>query len=259
MRVGKNRTLCLDLPYREMGALRVVLKGKQVGHLRKRVSHVRDFPTNGGRKTDGDTSRTMKDLLGGVTYLGTDTRFSPVAVAVEGNMTLTGTQRFYAKWTRGRHSRGPYPMGYHPMLPFGGYLYELNIIKVHWSLSRRQWKNFEKNKLEPQIRKASAYLAKARVRHFHRELAAYVMLLKSRFGPVAEQFLDYTIGRKLLVESAKRLKSLPARIDPATAAKFCEVLQNEVESFPAHVPQALEKCAAVGEKDPILKTIRRRK
>lgn len=256
--VGKNRTLCLDLPYREMGALRVVLKGNAVGRLRRLVSSIPVFPTSGGRRTDGDTSRTMKGLLGGETYLGTDTRFSPVALAVEGDMVLTASQRFYAKWRRRAHAPFFSKTPYETLLPFGGHLYELTITRVHWSLSYRQWKRFNKIKLEPQLLKAANLIRRGRIRAFHNSFADYVALFRSRFGVVAARFPDYAEARTLLVEWAKHIKSVPKRARPATVAKVCERMAEGVEAVPAVIEEALQRCAGLGGKHPTARRPRSR-
>jgi SAM-dependent methyltransferase len=162
LRTGDG-TLCLDLPHWEMGAVRYVLVGPEAQALGKKLPAHSTFPTSGDISSDGDPSPTLHGLLGGGGVKRSDVRFSPVAAS------LRGTARVRA--VTHPDGRGPGPV--HPLIPYGGVLYELEVTDVVWTYDRASWTRLRRSTLEPLARKAETSFRSGDLMAGHRAVAAY--------------------------------------------------------------------------------------
>jgi len=148
----KGGELALDLPHWEMGAQRYLLEGAEGAKLAKLVTSHRSFPTSGDIHSDGDTSATLREALGGGGFQRSDVRFSPVAVSLEGDAKLLARVHPDRALRVPRSIRGPGNPD--PRLPYGGALYELTVTQVHWTLDRRRWIQLTAQ-LRPHLAKAA--------------------------------------------------------------------------------------------------------
>jgi len=133
----KGGALALDLPHWEMGAQRYLLIGDQAVQLDQQLAKNTSFPTSGDIGSDGDTSATLREALGGGGFKRSDVRFSPVAVSLEGQAQLLSQVHPDRAMTVPPSIRGNTRSD--PRLPYGGTLYELTVSEVRWTLNRPGW------------------------------------------------------------------------------------------------------------------------
>ena len=131
---GSTGDLFIDLPHYEMGAMRYQLSGADAAGLAKLLPQSEIAPTAGDIGPDGDTTKTLRDLLGGGGYKRSEVRFSSVVVAVEGVATLAAVIDPNATGTalRLQHLTAPTDA----RVPWGGALYELAVTRVLFTYDR---------------------------------------------------------------------------------------------------------------------------
>ncbi len=127
-------TLCLDLPHWEMGAVRYVLTGPHAETLGKQLSANARFPTQGDIGSDGDLVGSLHAVLGGGGVKRSDVRFSPLAASLRGKVRV----RAVSHPDDGGGRRGP-GQPHHPLLPYGGVLYDLEVESLDWTLDHSTW------------------------------------------------------------------------------------------------------------------------
>jgi spermidine synthase len=122
--------LAIDLAHWEMGAARYLV-AHAPDRLGAALPAAARFPTQGDIASDGDTSATLRGLLGGGGVKRSDVRFSPVVAAVTGTARLISVIHPDAASGLPAAMRGPVV---DDRLPYGGALYELDVTEVHWTL-----------------------------------------------------------------------------------------------------------------------------
>lgn len=217
VRLSENGAIALDLPHWEMGAVRYLLTGATVAELSALLPGDAKFPTTGEIGSDGDTSHTLKGLLGGGDVMRADTRLSPVAA------TLTGTVRFRTAVDAdlvfgGRLLKDRAKPGPEPLLPYGGALYELEVTKIEWSFAQSDWARIERD-AAPRRAAALAALRKGDAVNGHIELAKYVDALERGVG-------GPRMGLLRGIREPRRIRDLLARVPtgapPYDHAVACE-------------------------------------
>lgn len=179
VRIGDE--LCLDLPHWEMGAIRYVLTGAEVDRLRARLAPSASFPTAGDIGSDGDLTPTLAQLLGGGGVKRSDVRFSPLAAKLTGTMQPRSITHPDDAWMpRGRELRRR-----HPMLPYGGVLYELEVESIDWSFDKAQWERLRSGALRSHLATTIAALERGEVKRAADALVVYRQALVDAFGSVA--------------------------------------------------------------------------
>lgn len=122
--------LALDLAHWEMGAARYLVMNAPA-QLGAALPAGARFPTLGDISSDGDTSATLRWLLGGGGVKRSDVRFSPVVAAVTGTARLISVIHPDAASDFAVEPHG------HVMddrIPWGGSLYRLDVTEVHWTI-----------------------------------------------------------------------------------------------------------------------------
>jgi predicted O-methyltransferase YrrM len=180
VRVGPQRTLCLDLLHWEMGAVRFVLGGAPAAGLEK-LAPPRESPSSGDLSTDGDLRDTLADSLGGAHGKRSDVRYSPTIVALRG--TATFREAVHADDLE--RVRGA---GRIALLPWGGVLYDLAVASVEWKLDLATWRTLRQGKLAPAVRRLHAAARAGDLRGAHGAAKEYVAALEATLGPWAPQF-----------------------------------------------------------------------
>jgi hypothetical protein len=148
-------TLCLDLPHWEMGAVRYVLTGPHAEILGKRLSTNARFPTQGDIGSDGDLVGSLHAVLGGGGVKRSDVRFSPLAASLRGKVRV----RAVSHPDDGGGRRGPGHFPHHPLLPYGGVLYDLEVESLDWTLDHATWLRSQAALRAPLDRCARAFRA----------------------------------------------------------------------------------------------------
>lgn len=196
---GEDGNLCLDLPHWEMGARRYILKGASVASLQKLLPAKFTFPTQGDLSTDGDVKKTLHSLLGGGGVKLNTVRFSPIAVAVEGNL-LPPKEGTRSKVVL---PKGP-PTGSGLRDPFDAGTFmreikeintnvqgEIDVDRVLFTLDMQQWKDFRQKTLRPLAAKGTKALHDG---HFHEgqnSIKAMLAALEAKFGRFAPRIVTY--------------------------------------------------------------------
>lgn len=122
--------LALDLAHWEMGAARYLVANAP-DQLGAALPVGARFPTQGDISSDGDTSATLRGLLGGGGVKRSDVRFSPVVAAVTGTARLVSVIHPDAASALPAELRGKVT---DDRLPWGGALYRLDVTDVHWTI-----------------------------------------------------------------------------------------------------------------------------
>jgi hypothetical protein len=122
--------LAIDLAHWEMGAARYLVTNapEQLGAALPAGAR---FPTQGDISSDGDTSVTLRWLLGGGGVKRSDVRFSPIVAAVTGTVQLISVIHPDAASALPTDLRGNVT---DERLPWGGALYRLDVTEVHWTI-----------------------------------------------------------------------------------------------------------------------------
>ena len=219
-------SLALDLPHWEMGAIRYRLHGDATKPLDVLLPAKTKFPTTGEIGSDGDTAKTLKALLGGGDVMRSDTRFSPVAV------TVVGIARFrsavdpddvfagFLLLDRKAEAR-------EKLLPYGGVLYELDVERVAWSFTRKDWDALDRS-LSPIMKRAEAKLRDGELGAAVKLLEEYLAAFGEGVGSAAPRMAS---GSDVRVLSAWLL-SFPVPDTEFVSAVNCD----RASAFPATAP-----------------------
>jgi spermidine synthase len=135
--ISTREGVALDLPHWEMGAVRYQLSGAKSAELERLVASERSFPTSGDIGSDGDTSGTLRGLLGGGGVKRSDVRFSRLVAVVEGTARLIAVVHPDAAPRVPEELRKNAPTD--DRLPYGGALYQLEVSEVHRVLGPAEW------------------------------------------------------------------------------------------------------------------------
>ncbi len=179
VRVGPQRTLCLDLLHWEMGAVRFVLGGAPAAELEK-LAPPRESPSSGDIGPDGDLKDTLADSLGGAHFKRSDVRYSPTIVALRG--TASFREAIAADDLDRLRADRP------ALLPYGGVLYDLAIASVEWKLDLATWRALRRGKLVPAVRRLHAAARAGDLRGAFTAAKEYVAALEGALGKWADQF-----------------------------------------------------------------------
>jgi hypothetical protein len=208
VRVGPDRTLCLDLLHFEMGAVRFVLRGAAAAELEK-LAAPRESPSSGDIASDGDLKDTLADALGGAHFKRSDIRYSPTIVALRG----TAAFREAIAADDLERLRGA---GRPALLPYGGVLYDLDVASVEWKLDLATWRALRASKLAPAVRRLHAGARAGDLRAAYEGSRDYVAALEAALGKWAWQFvvyrqMDYVRGMLILDRDAPNRAEACAR------------------------------------------------
>lgn len=233
--------LALDLPHAEMGAVRYLLTGKPAAPLAGALPDGASFPTMGDIPTDGDTSQTLRPLLGGGGAKRSDLRFSPVVAAVTGSARLLALVHPDAASKVPASVRGAAATD--DRIPYGGALYELVVSRVHWTMDRAGW-----TKAAPELDRHAAAAAKAAARGDLAAAApsmqAWADTLAARLGARAELVAAVRSARAFAQALTGEATRAASRGTPFALAAACDRLhQRHGTAIPPAVAGALLDCA----------------
>ncbi|HUS63182.1 MAG TPA: hypothetical protein VMZ28_01525 [Kofleriaceae bacterium] len=242
--------LAVDLPHEDMGAVRYLLRGDAVAGLQGELPAKLAFPTTGDIGSDGDTRKTLTDLLGGGGVKRSDLRFSPVVVALEGVARLISVVHPDAASRVPEDMRMGAPTD--ERLPYGGALYELEVTQVGAVFELAAWQKT----LAP-LRRAAAEVTQGRLSAAARLISEHADAVEKAFGPFAERTAALRRARKLAIgltgAAADVLGADVGTQDRALAiAAACERVREEALEHPAGfegagalapVMTALQRCA----------------
>lgn len=184
--------LALDLPHLDMGAVRYLLRGAAVAELEAKLPLRTTFPTNGDVGSDGDTRKTLIELLGGGGAKRSDVRFSPVVVALDGVARLISVVHPNTASGVPESLRKGAPTD--ERLPYGGALYELEVGTVSAVLDMKAWDRT----LVP-LRRAAAEAARGRLGDAAKLVAAHADAVEQLLGPYAERTAALRRARRLAI------------------------------------------------------------
>jgi SAM-dependent methyltransferase len=221
IRAREDGALCLDLPHQEMGALRYRLHGPALVQLDPLLPKKFEAMTAGDISLDGDTSKTLREALGGGGLQRSDVRFSPVVVALTGVARVAAVidpdaAPFVPPSLRGAAQTDP-------RLPYGGILYDLDVETVAWALDHTVW-----HKLRPRLtdsaRKAAAALGRGDFPATLKALTAYLGVLDGALADHAPRFAVYVDIRRIRDAIAAADRSAPANTDALARGQRCAVM-----------------------------------
>ncbi len=237
--------LALDLPHWEMGAVRYLLAGKALETLTPAVAAEQAFPTSGDIGSDGDTSRTLHDLLGGGGVKRSDVRFSPVVAVLEGTARLVSVVHPDAA------SRVPDEVRAGAVtderLPYGGALYQLEVTTIHRLLAPGDW-----TAMKAPIVAAARHVDRDELEGAADAVDQHVALIATHFGSHADLLAAVQRARALaaaIKAAATGLAAGPRR--QLARARACDRARQPPEWFPGFDEQgnvvpvldALRRCA----------------
>lgn len=236
-------TLAIDLAHWEMGAARYLVAHApdQLGRALPASAH---FPTRGDIASDGDTSATLRPLLGGGGVKRSDVRFSAIVVAVTGTARLIAAIHPDAASALPAGMRGAVT---DDRLPYGGALYQLDVAEVHWSIGGP-----DANGL---LSTVTSGLATASRRASAGDLAA----VTSALDHAAQAFAPYG-AQAALVPAYRRITALrdacvaeaaDARRGGFAAAAACDrmrerVVRDDPDGDLVALRRGFEDCAVIG-------------
>jgi hypothetical protein len=247
VRAREDGALCLDLPHEEMGALRYRLSGEAAERLRALLPGGFEAPTAGDIRSDGDTRKTLRELLGGGGWKRSDLRFSPVIVAVRGVAKVAAIVHPDAADGVPREIRGDAPTD--ARLPYGGVLYDLAVEEVLFSYDRAAWQKLGQ-RLAPIARRAIAAAEAGDLTQAVKHGEEYLVALRGDAG-------DFMGRLALHAEMTLLLRSMRAEAgaaaSPFTRAGACDrahaaagVHLMGVRADVGALHEALRRCAERG-------------
>ena len=236
-------TLAIDLAHWEMGAARYLV-AHAPDQLGRALPATARFPTQGDIASDGDTSATLRRLLGGGGVKRSDVRFSPIVVAVTGTARLISAIHPDAASALPAEMRGAVT---DDRLPYGGSLYQLDVAEVHWSIG-----GSDANGL---LKAVTSALATASRRASAGDLAA----VTSALDHAAQAFAPYG-AQAALVSAYRRVVSLrdaciaeqaDAQRGGFAAAAACDrmrerVVRDDPDGDLVALRRGFEDCAVIG-------------
>jgi spermidine synthase len=223
VRLSEDGSLALDLPHAEMGAIRFLLEGPALAALEALLPPKSAFPTSGDIDSDGETTETLKGLLGGGGAKRSDVRFSPVLVALEGSTQFRAAvdpERVFAGNVLSQ--RGPTDQqAKEPLLPYGGVLYQLSVERVLGSYDQATWKKLS-IKLAPSLEKAIKSLKKGDGKSAALSLEEYNQGLQSALGLLGERLPYAQKIKALLMALQQENRSLEPKPSPLAQGIACD-------------------------------------
>jgi hypothetical protein len=217
IRAQEDGALCLDLPHQEMGAQRYRLRGAALAQLEPLLPKQFKAMTDGEIGLDGDTSKTLREVLGGGGWMRSDVRFSPVIVALSGVARVAAVVDPDAAPFVPQDLRGDAPTD--PRLPYGGMLYDLDVETVTWTMDRAAW-----TKLRPKLtglaRQAASTLARGDFTATAHHLDAYLAAIDGAFHEFAPRFAVFVDIHRALDRLAA-VSGIPASSTPGLRARAC--------------------------------------
>jgi hypothetical protein len=232
--------LALDLPHAEMGAVRYLLEGEPVSNLAATLPVDAKFPTMGDIGSDGDTSKTLRPLLGGGGAKRSDVRFSPVVAAISGSARLLAVVH--------PDVASRVPAGQRPgavtdaRIPYGGALYELTVTSVHWTMDRAIWSTVAPE-LDRRATTAGAAVSRGDLEAAAQELAAWSTALASKLGDQAELVPAIRVVRELSLALRHDRVRLGAATPFARGTSCDRLHQKFGNGAPPAVTAGLFRCA----------------
>jgi hypothetical protein len=207
--------LALDVPYWEKGAVRYLLTGTAAEALAPRLPAGSTFPTDGGIRSDGDTTSTLRSALGGGGSKHSDVRFSRLAAQLTGQARLVSV--IDPEVAEGEPAKTRDAALTDRRLPYGGSLYTLEVSDVRWVVDQDRWQQLTEQS-KPDLRKAWAHVRAGALDDAAMVLARQATALASAFPgarvPFAEQLRD--VSEALTLIPQERGLELPA-MDPGLA------------------------------------------
>lgn len=189
VRAREDGALCLDLPHQEMGALRYRLTGANAARLAALLPAGFQAPTAGDIGSDGDTTATLREIYGGGGWKRSDVRFSPVLVAVDGVATVDAVIHPDAASSIPARHRGD--VATDPRLPWGGVLYDLEVLNVLFTYDRAAWQRRAKL-LAPVVAAVVRAVDEGKLDRAGAELEACLKAMEQDAGVFARRLTVYT-------------------------------------------------------------------
>jgi SAM-dependent methyltransferase len=222
VRVGPERTLCLDLLHWEMGAVRFVLAGDAARALEPLLPAKSESPSQGDIAPDGDVSQTLHGVYGSAGFKRSDVRYSPVVVAVRGRASYRAAID-PDDLPRLREEK-------RALLPYGGTLYDLEVTDVPWRFDLATWKKLRKTKLDGAVKRAVAAAKRGDLGALSEALGDYQAALDAALGPWGEHF---ELRRRML-EFRGRVAVEAAALGAGdlALAVACDRLADDAEAMP---------------------------
>ena len=242
----EDGALALDVPHWEMGAIRYLLSGDDAESLRKRLPRHHAYPTQGDIGSDGATADTLYDVLGGGGAKRSDVRFSPLIVALVGRASLRSLVHPDSRYLADSEGKRPSgPVG-DPRLPYGGVLYDLDIMKVEWAFDKSDWKALQA-RLRPLIKAAQRDLRQGKFAAASTTLHRYLAELAPTMLPTLP---PYTQMQQLVATLDAEAPRRSDGSDPGAIARDCDRLYSKVRAQVTAdnvtaVKSALLSCAEV--------------
>jgi SAM-dependent methyltransferase len=234
--------LALDLAHQEMGAVRYLLGG--AGELDAALPRAASFPTEGDIASDGDTSTTLRSVLGGGGTKRSDVRFSPLVAAVSGRARLVAVVHPDAASGVPAAERGDAPTD--PRLPWGGALYQLEVSAIHWTLDRAGWRAIA-SRLAPELAAAVQAIGRGDLAAAASSLERYHAGLEQELGPRGDLLPTHRAVRRWSQATAAEARRAAARGHAFAIAAACDRLHRAVATTdmePApRLAEALLACA----------------
>jgi hypothetical protein len=261
VRVGPQRTLCLDLLHWEMGAVRFVLGGAAASQL-EQLAPQRESPSDGDIGTDGPLGNTLADALGGAHFKRSDIRYSPTIVALRGTARfrraldaddLEMLREARRQQPPAQPPQPPQPPQPQPLLPWGGVLYDLDVTAVPWKLDLAGWRALRAKHLAPRVKLLHAAARAGDLAAAYAAATTYVVALDTELGAWAPQFEVHRhmrfVRNVLLLDS-----KIDARSPAAERGAACIRAADEIDRLPRNggyfqnpdtdpLPDLLRQCA----------------
>jgi hypothetical protein len=242
VRVGPDKTLCLDLLHWEMGAVRFVIGGKLGAELSALVP-AGESPSSGDIGSDGDTSRTLHRALGGADFKRSDVRYSPTVVVLRGKASFrTAIDADDLDRMRGEQGATKNP----PLLLWGGVLYDLDATELAWKFRFADWQALHKKALAPHVKQLHAAARRGDLVGMRKPAGGYIKALEDALGEWAPKFEVHRSMHALFMDLYG--------IDPKARKESCERiatnLNNSGEGYWMNpdlrpVAKSLFKCAGM--------------
>ncbi|HUH01456.1 MAG TPA: methyltransferase domain-containing protein [Kofleriaceae bacterium] len=243
VRLRESGALALDLPHWEMGSVRYLLAGAPAAELAALLHTAGgvapSFPTAGDIASDGDSSHTLREVLGGGGSKRSDVRFSPLIAIVEGTASLRSVVHPDAAAGVPAEIRGDAPTD--PLLPYGGALYDLQVHRIAWTLDRARWSAVSKRGA-PHVRAATAAIAAGKLAAAAASLGAYLEVVT----PAVEPFMPPRADMTRVVDALQTVAAdLGAQRGPFAVAVACDRATVTLDERPLDAAAAVRMRAAL--------------
>jgi murein L,D-transpeptidase YafK/SAM-dependent methyltransferase len=212
--------LFIDLPWYGMGAARYRLQGELSDQLSQLLQPDTEFPTRGGIGSDGALGHTLFDLLGGGGGMRSAGKFSPVIVAVEGRADVRAI--LHPDFTPRGVDIAPQIRFGARGLPYGGVLYNLDVSKISFSLSRKQWNKLHRKELGQLVKAARRNLTSGKLSSASEQLREYSKRLSVALGDFAPETVPFEEVGELLKCIAPEEELVRGKSAPFDRAAACD-------------------------------------